>query len=68
MGLAYSIAAFGALIGNPIAGACLKEDAEDAQTEFQGPWFFAGSFMLLATGCLAFTRYLKVGFRLRVKI
>lgn len=68
MGLAYSIAAFGGLIGNPIAGACLREDAGDAQSEFQGPWFFAGAFMLLATGCLVFTRYLRVGVRLRVRI
>ncbi|GES59019.1 hypothetical protein ATETN484_0003024200 [Aspergillus terreus] len=68
MGLAYTIAAFGALIGNPIAGACLRPSGvpspsvQDIQSEFQGTWIFAGAIMLLATACLVLTRYLQFGF------
>ncbi|KAL4889083.1 MFS general substrate transporter [Aspergillus ambiguus] len=71
MGLAYTIAAFGALIGNPIAGACLRPSGADIphiQSEFQGTWIFAGAFMLLATACLLLTRYLRFGFVASCKI
>ncbi|PLB38219.1 MFS general substrate transporter [Aspergillus candidus] len=71
MGLAYTIAAFGALIGNPIAGACLRPsgtDVSDVQSEYQGTWIFAGAFMILSTVCVMLTRYLRFGFALDVKI
>lgn len=71
MGLAYSISAFGALIGNPIAGACLRPsgtDVPDVQREFQGTWIFGGAFMLLSTACLLLTRYLRSGFKRGNKI
>ncbi|KAL5356375.1 MFS general substrate transporter [Aspergillus floccosus] len=64
MGLAYTIAAFGALIGNPIAGACLRSSGTsepDVQREFQGVWIFAGAFMLLSTACVVLTRHLRPG-------
>lgn len=64
MGLAYTIAAFGALIGNPIAGACLRPSGtskSDVQQEFQGVWIFAGVFMLLSTACVVLTRHLRSG-------
>jgi MFS family permease len=64
MGLAYTIAAFGALIGNPIAGACLRPSgtsSSDVQGEFQGAWIFAGAFMLLSTACVILTQYLRSG-------
>ncbi|KAJ5933747.1 MFS general substrate transporter [Penicillium verhagenii] len=63
IGLAYTIAAFGALIGNPIAGACLRPSGasiSDVQREYQGTWIFAGAFMLLSTACVILTRYLKI--------
>ncbi|KAJ5715340.1 MFS general substrate transporter [Penicillium malachiteum] len=62
MGMAYTIAAFGALIGNPIAGACLRTSGtstSDVQQEFQGAWIFAGAFMLLSTSCVGLTQYLR---------
>ncbi|KAJ5173657.1 MFS general substrate transporter [Penicillium coprophilum] len=62
IGLAYTIAAFGALIGNPIAGACLRPSgtsSSDVQREYQGVWIFGGAFMLLSTGCVILTRYLN---------
>lgn len=62
MGLAYSIAAFGALVGNPIAGACLRPQGTsvvDVQREYQGAWLFGGCFMILATACVWATAYLR---------
>lgn len=68
MGMAYSIAAFGGLVGSPVAGAA-KRDApagisgravEDVRREFWGVWFVGGGGMLLATGFLVLTRWLKV--------
>lgn len=72
MGLAYTIASFGALIGNPVAGACLRPSGtstiSDVQREFQGTWIFAGAFMLLSTAFLVLTRYLNFGISRRNKI
>lgn len=65
MGMAYTIAAFGALIGNPIAGAARHTSGPsqaEVQNDFQGSWIFAGCFMLLATLFLLLTQYLKTGF------
>jgi len=65
MGMAYTIAAFGALMGNPVAGAARHpsgSSTSDLQAEFQRSWIFAASFMLLATVFLALTQYLKTGF------
>lgn len=62
IGLAYTIAAIGALIGSPIAGACLRPSgtsSSDVQREYQGTWIFAGAFMLLSTACVILTWYLK---------
>ncbi|KAF2836298.1 MFS general substrate transporter [Patellaria atrata CBS 101060] len=56
MGMAYTFCAFGALVGNPIAGAARKKTHENALqsvvTELQGSWFFAGTIMLLSTALL----------------
>lgn len=52
IGVGYTIAAFGALIGNPIAGALQfgsKSSKQSVQELYQGTWFFAGSIMLLCT-------------------
>lgn len=52
MGMGYTVAAFGALVGNPIAGAARGPRGHSVaavQGEFQGSWFFAGSVMLVCT-------------------
>lgn len=52
MGIGYTVAAFGGLVGNPIAGACRRSSSDvygSAQAEFQYSWIFAGSTMLLCT-------------------
>lgn len=59
MGVGYTVAAFGGLVGNPIAGACRRFTSDDdgsTQAEFQYSWIFAGSTMMLCTMLLAFIR------------
>ncbi|KAL0940314.1 major facilitator superfamily transporter [Colletotrichum truncatum] len=64
MGMGYTIASFGALIGNPIGGAAQKprgDSAAEVQREFQGTWIFAGGFMLAAVISMVVSKYLRVG-------
>ncbi|TDZ39635.1 MFS transporter asaE [Colletotrichum spinosum] len=64
MGMGYTIASIGALIGNPIGGAAQRrvgDGVADVQREFQGTWIFAGGFMLAAAGSMAVSKYLRVG-------
>ena len=71
MGMGYTIASLGALVGNPIGGAAQKAGEsrrEGVQTEFQGTWLFAGTCMLAAVGTMVLTRYLKFGMTVRGKI
>ena len=66
MGMGYTIASLGALIGNPIGGAAQRPGSTGtggAQSEFQGTWLFAGAFMMSAVGTMLVTRYSKVGLR-----
>lgn len=68
MGMGYTIASLGALIGNPIGGAAHRPGGAGtggAQTDFQGTWLFAGAFMLAAVATLLVTRYLKFGMTTR---
>ncbi|KAF4851710.1 MFS transporter asaE [Colletotrichum siamense] len=49
MGMGYTIASIGALIGNPIGGAAQRrrgDSVADVQREFQGTWIFAGGFII----------------------
>lgn len=59
MGVGYTVAAFGALVGNPIAGAARGSSGRSAagvQREYQGSWYFAGAVMMVCTGLLGFTQ------------
>jgi MFS family permease len=49
MGMAFTICSFGALVGNPIAGALLRT-AQNAGSKqpFLRPWLFAGGTMVFA--------------------
>ncbi|KXH65199.1 major facilitator superfamily transporter [Colletotrichum nymphaeae SA-01] len=70
MGMGYTIASFGALIGNPIGGAAQRPQgntAADVQREFQGTWIFAGGFMLAAFISMVISKYVRVGSVLRGK-
>jgi MFS family permease len=60
LGLAYLVAAFGGLLGNPAMGA-LKGDGRDAVENFRGVWFCAAGIMGAGTIAIVATRWLKVG-------
>lgn len=64
IGVGYTIAAFGALIGNPIAGALQlnsKSSKHPVQEHYQGTWFFAGSVTMLCTVLLVIVRLIQGG-------
>lgn len=66
VGMAYTIASFFALVGNPIGGAILSRGQHDqtGAKAYIGTWFFSG-FVLIFGGMLCFiTRTKKVGFKL----
>ncbi|KAI1860339.1 uncharacterized protein JN550_011605 [Neoarthrinium moseri] len=70
MGMGYTIASIGALIGNPIGGAAQKFQGDSTaagQGDFQGTWIFAGGFMLAAVTAMAISKNLKFGSVLRGK-
>jgi len=60
LGLAYSVAAFGGLVGNPISGA-IKGTGKDAVQNFSGIWWCAAVIMALGVVALVATRWLKLG-------
>ena len=67
IGMGYTIAAIGALVGNPIAGAA-RRSAPTAQEEFQGTWYFAAAGMVVATLLMLWTRVGTKGWALNAKI
>jgi hypothetical protein len=60
LGLAYLVAAFGGLLGNPATGA-LKEEGNGAVENFKGVWFCAAGVMGAGAVALVATRWLKLG-------
>lgn len=71
MGMGYTVASLGALIGSPVGGAAQRprgSSKADVQYRFQGTWFFAGAVMLLAVSAMLITRYMKLGVKLRGKV
>lgn len=72
IGLGYTLAAFGALLGDPIAGATLRapplpSNIPGVQRQFQGVWFVAGGAAAIATILFA-VRCLLVGMNLYKKL
>ncbi|EFQ31147.1 major facilitator superfamily transporter [Colletotrichum graminicola] len=64
MGMGYTIASFGALVGNPIGGAAQRPQGDgtaEVQREFQGTWIFGGGVMLAAAISMVVSKYLRVG-------
>jgi MFS family permease len=60
LGLAYLVAAFGGLLGNPISGA-VKGTGKDAVHNFSGIWWCSAAIMGLGLVALVATRWLKLG-------
>ena len=62
MGMAFAVASVGLLIGNPIAGALLKNKS------YIGLQAFSASCLLGCTVLLVWVRFVKVGWKLLVKV
>ena len=64
IGVGYTIAAFGALIGNPIAGALQLSHGstvDQVQERYQGTWYFSGGIMLICTVLLIIVQFMTRG-------
>jgi MFS family permease len=57
MGMAFTICSFGALVGNPIAGALITVGA-GGKRSFTGPWLFAAGTMAAAAALTTWAYYL----------
>ena len=73
IGLGDTVAAFGSLLGNPIAGAALDapprpSSVPGVQRQFQGVWFVAGGAAAIATVLLLFVHCRLVGLDLFKKV
>jgi MFS family permease len=60
MGLAYLVAAFGGLLGNPATGA-IKGDTGHVVDDFKGVWWCGAVIMAVGLLALVGTRWLKLG-------
>ncbi|KAF2872764.1 major facilitator superfamily domain-containing protein [Massariosphaeria phaeospora] len=77
MGMGYTVAAIGALVGTPVAGAfrCgprgvapFARDAERVMARWQGTWFVAAAAMFVAALLMVWARVLRGGWEFRLKI
>lgn len=77
MGMGYTVAAIGALVGNPIAAAAKRggirlagteNSVDDVMNKWQGAWFVAGGALLVATALMAWARVLRGGLDFRTKL
>ncbi|RAH49312.1 MFS general substrate transporter [Aspergillus brunneoviolaceus CBS 621.78] len=60
IGVAYTVAAVGALVGNPIAGAARQSGTGvPVQVEYQGMWVFGAAGMAVAAGLVGWTLWLR---------
>lgn len=59
MGMAYTVCAFGALVGNPLAGAARRSGHVGVVERYQGTWILAGAVMLSATMLLVVVKWKK---------
>jgi hypothetical protein len=57
MGMAFTICSFGALVGNPIAGALITGRSAQGNQSFLGPWLFAGATMIAAAALAVWAYY-----------
>jgi MFS family permease len=62
MGMAFAIASIGLPIGNPIAGAFVKRGS------YAGLQAFSGACLLVCTMLVVWVRFVKVGWKIRVKV
>jgi MFS family permease len=77
MGMGYTVAAIGALVGTPVAGALRRGakgvvpysgDAAEVMARWQGTWFVAATALLIATILMVWARILRGGLDFKLKI
>jgi hypothetical protein len=76
IGMGYTIAAIGALVGSPIAGAAKLGTGgrygggthEEVMKRWQGAWFVAGGALVVATALMAWARILRGGLDFKIKL
>jgi nitrate/nitrite transporter NarK len=74
MGMGYTVAALGALVGNPIAGAAKRDghgigaSRDEVMERWQGAWFVAGFALVVATVLMAWARVLRGGLDFKLKL
>jgi len=74
IGMGYSIAAFGVLAGNPIAGSTLKKmslvgmSTAEVQSYYQGVWIVAGTAMVLGVIAQITMRVYWVGWKRSARV
>ncbi|KAF2686340.1 MFS general substrate transporter [Lentithecium fluviatile CBS 122367] len=77
MGMGYTVAAIGALVGSPVAGAlrqgakgvvAFEGNAGEVMVRWQGTWFVAAVAMMVATALMVWARLLRGGLNLTLKI
>ncbi|KAF2197102.1 major facilitator superfamily transporter [Delitschia confertaspora ATCC 74209] len=74
MGMGYTVAAIGALIGNPIAGVAKRrghgsyEGLEEVMLKWQGAWLFAGGCLAVATTLMVWARLVRGGLDFKIKL
>ncbi|QIW96767.1 hypothetical protein AMS68_002285 [Peltaster fructicola] len=66
IGMGFGFLSIGALLGGPAAGAIIGEDPTNLH--FQSMWIYGAVFMLASGLVFVYVRWLKVGFKLMVKI
>ena len=75
MGMGYTIAAIGALLGNPVAGAARRDNMGSsvaspraAMERWQGVWVIAGAALLIATALMIWAHIARAGFDRKTRI
>lgn len=66
--MGYTVAAIGALVGNPIAGAARNGGSTDIMERWQGTWFVAAICLVVATVLMVWARVLRGGMDLKMKL
>jgi hypothetical protein len=77
MGIGYTVAAIGALLGNPIAAAVkggrsevslLQGGLDEVMERWHGAWFVDGGALLVATVLMSWARILREGLDFKVNM
>lgn len=79
IGMGYTVASIGALLGSPLAGLALSQEAgpkghavalstDAARAAYRGVWLVAGSSMAVSCGLMVLVRFMVAGRKWRAKV